>query len=77
MTTPQSEVVEGASDSTLLFRRKRFVAARAPSTILLCKMVPLHRCRPLPRGRKKNARRERDCIASPLTLQVPHREEEA
>jgi hypothetical protein len=34
-------MMEGASDSSFHIRRKNFVAARAPSTILLRKMVPL------------------------------------
>ncbi len=42
-TALRSRVVEGASDSTLRFRRKSFVAARAPSTML--RMVPLPRYR--------------------------------
>ena len=36
-------VVEGASDSTLRCRRRMIVEARAPSTILLRRMVPLPR----------------------------------
>ena len=38
-------MVEGASDSTRRFRRKRFVEARAPSTTLLRRVVPLPHCR--------------------------------
>ena len=38
-------VVEGAFDSSLLFRGKRFVACDAPSTIPLRRMVPLPRFR--------------------------------
>ena len=38
-------VVEGASDSTLRCRRRMIVEARAPSTILLRRMVPLPRFR--------------------------------
>jgi hypothetical protein len=34
-------VVEGASDSTLHFRRRKFVTARAPSTALPRSAVPL------------------------------------
>jgi hypothetical protein len=37
--------VEGAQAATNLFRRKRSVESRAPSTILLRKMVPLPRYR--------------------------------
>ncbi len=37
-------VVEGASDSTLRGRRKRFVEARAPSTALLPSAVPSPTC---------------------------------